>query len=159
MPETSDEILHQLNAPARAVPDFFANDILAGHHIGKPEHLFKRIEDKMADKWRLKFGGHPGDASPQPSGDATHVVPGMSKRKAAALKKAEEKKAAISGLSTPKSAEVLVWEQKIVEQGQVVRELKGKPKSEENDKHIAGAVDVLKKLKAELAELSLQQEA
>ena len=159
MPETSDAILHQLNAPARTVPDVFSNDILAGHHIGKPEHLFKRIEDKMADKWRAKFGGHPGDASPQPSGDATHVVPGMSKRKAAALKKAEEKKAAISGLSTPKSAEVLVWEQKIAEQGQVVRELKAKPKNEETDKEIASAVDALKKLKTELAELSLQQEA
>lgn len=167
MPSTSDAILEQLNAPARAVPDVFSNDILASHTIGKPDHLFKRIDDKMADVWRAKFGGHPGDDSPKPSGDATHVVPGMSKRKAAAAKKAAEKAAKElangdangSGVATPKSAEVLAWEQKIAEQGQVVRKLKGQPKSEENDSTISQEVEALKKLKAELIVLTQQQQA
>ena len=159
MPETSDAILEQLNAPARAVPDVLSNDILAGHHIGTPAHLFKRIDEKMADMWRAKFGGQPGEASPQPSADATHVAPGMSKRKAAAAKKASEKAAKEAGQAGPKSAEVIAWEQKVAEQGQIVRELKGRPKSEENDKEIAAAVEVLKALKTELAELEKQQVA
>ena len=37
------------------------------------------------------------------------------------------------------------------------RELKAKPKSEESDKAIAEAVEELKRLKAELAELSKKQ--
>ena len=158
MPETSDAILAQLNAPARAVPDALSNDILAGHAIGKPEHLFKRIDEKMADVWRDKFGGNkPKEPSPlTEAADATHVAPGMSKRKAAAAKKAADKAAAAEAAANaaPKSAEVLAWEQKVAEQGQVVRELKGRPKSEENDKEIAAAVEELKRLKADLAELS-----
>ena len=35
-----------------------------------------------------------------------------------------------------------------------MRELKGRPKSEENDKEIAAAVEELKRLKADLVELS-----
>ena len=153
MPSTSAAILEQLNAPERAVPAVLANDILPGHRIGKPEHLFKRIDEKMADIWRAKFGGAPAAASPEPSADATHVAPGMSKRKAAAAKKAADKAAAAALDDKPKSAEVLAWEQKVAEQGQKVRELKSQPKTEETDKEIADAVEELKKLKTELAEL------
>lgn len=157
LPETSDSIVEQLNAPARALPDAFSNDILGGHHIGKPEHLFKKIEEKMADVWREKFGGKPVDTTDQPSPDATHVVPGMSKRKAAALKKASDKAAAaaVAGEDAgPKSAEVIAWEQKVAAQGQVVRELKAKTaKTDDVDKEIAAAVEELKRLKLELTDL------
>ncbi|KAI0784527.1 methionyl-tRNA synthetase [Abortiporus biennis] len=153
MPETSDAILDQLNAPARAVPDVIANDILAGHHIGKPEHLFKKIDEKMIDVWKAKFGGseqHAAVAAAEPNADATH---GLSKRKAAAAKKAAQKAAAEAAESGPKSAEVLAFEQRVAEQGHKVRELKANPKSEENDKEIGIAVEYLKKLKQELSEL------
>lgn len=152
MPATEDAVLTQLNAPARSVPTVFANDILAGHYIGTPDHLFKKIDEKMADVWMQKFGGSPPAASDEPSADATHVVPGMSKRKAEAAKKAAAKAAAAAVDAAPKTAEVLAWEQKVADQGQVVRDLKAKPKSEETDKEIAVAVDELKKLKAELSE-------
>ena len=49
MPSTSESVLTQLNAPARAVPEVFSIDILPGHQIGVPEHLFKRIDEKMVD--------------------------------------------------------------------------------------------------------------
>ncbi|PCH42525.1 methionyl-tRNA synthetase [Wolfiporia cocos MD-104 SS10] len=154
MPTTSESILAQLNAPARAVPEVLATDILPGHQIGKPEHLFKRIDEKMADIWRSKFGGSkPSDASPQPSADATHVAPGMSKRKATAAKKAADK-AAVAAVdeSKPKSAEVLAWEQKVAEQGQKVRGLKGQTqKTPELEQEIVEAVAELKRLKEELA--------
>lgn len=159
MPETSDAMVTQLNAPPRAVPTAFSHDILGGHTIGTPEHLFKRIDDKMAEVWRAKFGGAPQPAKEVDGveGDATHVVPGMSKRKAAALRKAQEKEKAAAGADTPKSAEVLAWEQKVAEQGQRVRELKLKPKAEVGEDEVGQAVEQLKKLKAELAALTLEQ--
>lgn len=158
MPATSDAILEQLNAPARAVPEVLSNDILAGHQLGKPHHLFKRIDEKMAEVWREKFAGNkPKEVAPEPSADATHVAPGMSKRKAAAAKKATDKGATEAQNNGPKSAEVLAWEQKVAEQGNVVRELKAKPKSEETDTEIGAAVEVLKKLKSELTEFQQKQ--
>ncbi len=158
MPSTSEGILSQLNAPARTVPDVIANDILAGHHIGNPEHLFKKIDEKMAEIWRGKFGGSETTVPQEPNADATHVAPGMSKRKALALKKAADKAAATAQEdSTPKSADVLAWEQKVAEQGQVVRALKAKPKSPEVEKEIAAAVEELKGFKSELARAQKQE--
>lgn len=150
MPVTSDSILAQLNAPPRAVPEAFSIDILAGHQLGKPTYLFTKIDEKMADAWRAKFGG--SQPSAEPNADATHVAPAMSKRKAAAAAKAAKKATDAAANDGPKSAEVLAWEQKVAEQGQVVRELKAKPKSEEIDKEITAAVEELKKLKGELAD-------
>lgn len=146
MPATSQSILQQLNAPARAVPEVIAYDILAGHTLNKPEHLFKKIDEKMADVWKAKFAGNaPVAAAPDP--DATHVLPGASKKKA---KSTKTPGAADTG---PKSAEVLAWEQKVSDQGQIVRDLKTTtPKTAEVDEQIAAAVVELKKLKIELAE-------
>ena len=151
MPATSSAILIQLNAPDRAVPQHFSNDILAGHTIGTPEHLFKKIEEKMEEVWRLKFKGNDEKlsgsavATPDP---LAKTAPGQSKRKAA-------KKGAAASTSIvsdgPKSAEVLALETKIAEQGQAVRELKAQtPKTPELDAQIKAAVDVLKALKTDL---------
>ena len=134
MPATSEAILSQLNAPARIVPDALSNDILAGHTIGTPEHLFKKIEEKMADTWRTKFGGNDVPA-PEPA-------PG-SKRKGG------KKVAPVA--SGPKSPEASAIEAKVTEQGRIVRELKGRaPKTPELEEQIKAAVDVLKSLKVEL---------
>ena len=145
MPATSDAILTQLNAPARVVPETFSIDILPGHAIGKPEHLFKKIEESAADVWRARFGG---DDKPEAGADATKAGP--PKRKAAASKKAN---AIVDGaLNLPKTPEILALEAKISEQGQVVRALKGKtPRTPEIDAGIKAAVEVLKGLKGELA--------
>ncbi|KZT21996.1 methionyl-tRNA synthetase [Neolentinus lepideus HHB14362 ss-1] len=154
MPATSESILEQINAPPRSVPEVFSIDILPGHQIGKPEHLFKRIDEKMADAWRAKFGGQPSAAAPaaEAKADATHVAPGMSKRKAAAA----AKKTAVTKADGPKSPEVLAWEQKVADQGNVVRELKSRPKTKEVEDEITANVEILKKLKGELAELQKQ---
>jgi len=154
IPATSESILEQINAPPRSVPEVFSIDILPGHQIGKPEHLFKRIDEKMADAWRAKFGGQPSTAAPaaEAKADATHVAPGMSKRKAAAA----AKKTAVTKADGPKSPEVLAWEQKVADQGNLVRELKGRPKTKEVEDEITANVEILKKLKGELAELQKQ---
>ena len=145
MPSTSGSVLEQLNAPARAVPEVLSIDILPGHQVGTPEHLFKKIDDKMIDVYKEKFAGiKPTPSGPDP--DATHVAPGASKKKA-------KGKAPGPGEDTgPKTAEVLAWEEKVKVQGDVVRELKAKStKSAEDQVEITKAVDDLKRLKAELA--------
>ncbi|KAJ6619817.1 methionyl-tRNA synthetase [Mycena sp. CBHHK59/15] len=148
MPATSEAILAQLNAPARAVPDVLSNDILVGHTIGKPDHLFKKIEESMAETFRSKFGGM--DPPAEPTADPSQAPP-LSKRQAAAAKKAALAAKADSG---PKSPEYLALEVKIQEQGSRVRSLKGQvPKTSALDAEIAAAVDVLKGLKLKQAAL------
>ncbi|THV07379.1 methionyl-tRNA synthetase [Dendrothele bispora CBS 962.96] len=137
MPATSEAILQQLNAPARAVPEVLSTDILAGHTIGKPEHLFKRIDDNIAEKYRQRFGGV------ETKETAAENAP-KTKGKA---------KNAASVFTGEKSPEMLAKEAEILEQGNLIRELKSQSKSAELDAKIKSEVDVLKKLKAELTTL------
>ncbi|KAL0574744.1 methionine--tRNA ligase mes1 [Marasmius crinis-equi] len=131
MPATSEAILKQLNAPARAVPDVLSTDILAGHTIGKPEHLFKKIDEGMADVFRQKFGGA---ETKEPPAEA----PAKNKVKPVSIPAAE------------KTPEMVAKEAEITEQGNLVRSLKTQPKSSELDAKIKEEVDKLKKLKVEL---------
>jgi methionyl-tRNA synthetase len=57
MPTTSDSISRQLNAPLRLIPDAFSYDILGGHKLNGAEYLFTRIDEKMEDIWKAKYGG------------------------------------------------------------------------------------------------------
>jgi len=149
MPATSESMLVQLNAPARVVPAVFATDILAGHHIGKPEHLFKRIEERMAETFRERFGG----AAPalKAAADPPKVVPAVSKR---AAKKAASKSDGILEVG-PKSPQVLELEAKVADQGLVVRSLKAlTPRTKELEDQIAAAIEELKQLKGKISGLS-----
>jgi len=133
-------------------------DILPGHTLGKPAHLFKRIDEKMAEVWRAKFAGKKEEVANIGSVDAdkTHVVaPQLSKKKAAAAAKEAKKNAAaaVAAEAGPKSPEVVELEDKIAKQGEVVRALKAKPKTKEVDEQIAAGVAELKRLKAELVGL------
>ncbi|CEG82275.1 Putative Methionine-tRNA ligase (EC:6.1.) [Rhizopus microsporus] len=56
MPATSDSMCRQLNAPARTIPDQFTLDILPGHVLGGAEYLFTRIDEKMEQVWKSKYG-------------------------------------------------------------------------------------------------------
>ena len=156
MPATSASILLQLNAPARTVPDTFSIDLLPGHHIGTPEHLFKKIEEKMADIWRAQFAGNdPAASAPAPVVDGTPAASATSKRKTGAAKKGTQTVAGTGELDGTKSAEALALDAKIAGQGNVVRELKAKaPRTKELDEETAIAIAELKKLKAERAALS-----
>lgn len=158
MPATAAALLAQLNAPSRTVPAEFSIDILPGHHIGTPAHLFKPIDEKMADVWREKFAGTQKQAiqAGAADADATHVASGqaqataVSKRKAAAAaKKASVEVAARSDVT--KSPEALELEARIAAQGDKVRGLKSQAKSPEVDEQIVKEVEELKRLKGELA--------
>ena len=145
MPATSGAIVKQLNAPARTVPVVLSNDILGGHTIGTPEHLFKKIDDGMAEVWKQKFGGNEAAAE-----TADKPPAGVKGKKKGAAKAA----AVVDG---PKSPEVLELEAKVAEQGQTVRNLKAQtPKTPELEGQIKAAVDVLKRLKGELEAAILQ---
>jgi methionyl-tRNA synthetase len=152
MPATSESILKQINAPPRAVPLNLSTDLLAGHQIGKPEHLFKKIEESMAEVYRKKFGGE-AEAGGAAAADATE---GMSKRKAAAAKKAAAKAAAAS--TGPKSPEVEAAEALVAEQGQLVRSLKAQtPATPELETEITKAVAELKLRKDALLALQMKE--
>jgi methionyl-tRNA synthetase len=145
MPSTSKSVLTQLNAPDRAVPEIFSIDILPGHQIGTPEHLFKKIDEKMIDVYREKFAG----SKPIANGPD----PGAADAASAALKKKGKGKAPGPVEDDgPKTSEVLEWEEKVKVQADAVRELKAKSTgSAEDQAVITKGVDELKKLKAELA--------
>ncbi|RBR20110.1 uncharacterized protein FIESC28_05389 [Fusarium coffeatum] len=58
MPAISTEIAAQLNAPLRTIPDnWIGDDLLPGHVIGEPKHLFRKIDEKKTEEWRERFGG------------------------------------------------------------------------------------------------------
>lgn len=137
IPSTTEGILEQLNAPARSLPQNFSIDILPGHTIGKPDHLFKRIDPKMEDEWRNKFGGesskNPGPVTTQ--GDITgagtaagaNAQAGLSKSALAKQKKAEQKAqaAALAALKEAnKTPEVKALEDKMEVKKAVIKDLK-----------------------------------
>jgi methionyl-tRNA synthetase len=152
MPATSTDILAQLNAPVRTVPSTLSHDILAGHTIGTPAHLFKKIDEKQAEVWRQKFGGAapPAEEAAAALGAAKGPA-GVSKKKAAAAKKAADKAAKIKD-DAAKSGRVLELEAQIKAQGDVVRLLKGKGKEQLTVEELSNALAELLKLKAALTE-------
>lgn len=146
MPATSEAILFQLNAPARAVPEVLSHDLLSGHKIGVPAHLFKRIDEKQADIWRQKFGGEAEQA-------AVGAGKGLSKKKVATGNKAATETAKGKD-DTPKSEAVLELEAQIKRQGDIVRTLKDKQKKQEPlaEGELSNALAELLRLKAVLTQ-------
>ena len=57
IPETSEAMVKQLNAPARLIPATFGLDLLAGHVIGVPFLLFHKLEEEQINQLRAQFSG------------------------------------------------------------------------------------------------------
>ncbi|KZS92594.1 methionyl-tRNA synthetase [Sistotremastrum niveocremeum HHB9708] len=136
MPSVSESILTQLNAPARLIAGEISNDILAGHKIGKPEHLFKKIDEKGAEGWKKRFGTN----EPLPSSEP------LKSKKAAKREATATSAAAVTEEAKPKSPEELVAAERVKAQGDIVRKLKAEKASAEDVKE---AVALLNKLKIE----------
>lgn len=151
MPSTSTEMLRQLNAPARTVPSQLSNDLLAGHEIGTPGYLFKKIEEKNADVWRLRFSGVQVNAAAveKVSGATGEATTKPSKRAAAK----QQKETVVVAPSGPKSSEELELEKEVKAQGDKVRRIKG-GHVEEGDGSLEEAIAQLKQLKLNLQELA-----
>ncbi|KAI8083893.1 tRNA synthetases class I (M)-domain-containing protein [Thamnidium elegans] len=56
MPGSAESMCRQLNAPPRNIPDEFTIDILPGHVLGGAEYLFTKIDEKMEEVWKGKYG-------------------------------------------------------------------------------------------------------
>ena len=58
MPNTSEGILAQVNAPLKSLKDSKFNlELQKGHKLGKPGYLFSRIDPKKAEEYKIQFGG------------------------------------------------------------------------------------------------------
>ncbi len=58
MPTTSEKILQQLNAPLKTLENCtFELKLQHGHQLNKPGYLFKRIDAKLAEEFKIKYGG------------------------------------------------------------------------------------------------------
>lgn len=69
MPETSRILKLQLNAPdsvfaIQSQLPFIKKLLPAGHKIGKPAPLFKKIENIQLDELKAKYGGSQSDTKP-----------------------------------------------------------------------------------------------
>jgi methionyl-tRNA synthetase len=183
MPDTTDAISQQLDAPPRVLPvedrgiidadqqqkfteekgplqAAFAIDLLPGHKIGTPAHLFRRIDEKKEEEWRKMFGGE-GEAKAAAKADEKPVI---SKNKAAKVAKAA-KKAAEPKVKNP-TPEYVSLEKQVKEQGELVRKLKDDAKKQSSDEGLAEnkgdideAVSKLLTLKTDLSSLADQLSA
>lgn len=158
MPSTTTSILKQLNAPARTVPTELWNDLLAGHTLGEPEYLFKKIDEKSADVWRSRFGGIQATAAAVEGVAPTPVSKGVIDKplKNDKKKKGEMGTGEASEVQTrvvnPPSNEVLGLEKQIQAQGDKVRRIKAGSALEE-DESFGEALTELKRLKLTLQEI------
>ncbi|KAI5478307.1 methionyl-tRNA synthetase [Pseudohyphozyma bogoriensis] len=139
MPSTSDEIIAQLDATPRSIPDNFGIDIFPGHKIGKAAHLFTRIDPKNIPIWRTQFGGNKDKPA----------EPVLSKKQQEKAKKAAAK--ALLEAQGPRTQEQLALDDLIKAQGDKVREVKN-GSTEGGD--LAGEVAKLQDLKQQLKEVT-----
>ncbi|KAF9413977.1 hypothetical protein BGZ94_000544 [Podila epigama] len=138
MPSTSESITRQLAAPVRLLPDAFTIDsILPGHVIGKAEYLFKRIDEKMEEVWRAKYGGNGSE-------------PAEEKKKKKRGGKGSSAAPAAPVFEGEKPAEVIALEKEIEAQGVKVRELKA---AKADPAEVTTEVQNLLALKKDLATL------
>lgn len=132
MPSTSNDMLAQLNAPARSLPETFSIDILPGHKLGKAAHLFKRIEnpEEQEAAWQKQFGGVD---VPETNGQADAAAAAVKKEVKAKgpvnhtanwAKSAEKKKAAAAAAQAAKSPEERELEAKLEAQNLVMKNIR-----------------------------------
>jgi methionyl-tRNA synthetase len=123
MPSTSALILKQLRLPMRKLLDTWTMDVYPGHKIGEAAYLFKRIEDSKIDFCRAKYSGQAETKPPK-------------QQKPVAEQKIAE--------MTP---ELLILNERITEQGNIVRKLKAEKADPNTIKEAVAKLLELKKLK------------
>jgi methionyl-tRNA synthetase len=171
MPATAESIEKQLNVPSRSIPiGGLSNDLLGGHRLGTPEHLFKKIDEGMGEAWRAKFGGgqKPQAAAGEKVAAATAIA-GNPKggaaaqgKKAAGKAKKAAKKAAEEGY--PDTEGVRAAKEKVEKQGALVRDLKAKKgegpdEIEELEKAVKDLLSLKDDLAAEVENAKAEQSA
>ncbi|KAI9172989.1 methionine--tRNA ligase mes1 [Blastocladiella emersonii ATCC 22665] len=148
MPGTSAGILRQLNMPQPMLPETFTDALAPGHKLGKPEYLFKRIDEKLEDVFRAKYGGQKDANGADAAAAASPAKPAQSKRAAAKAAAAQDPLKLLAKVDpakvTPRATEL---QDAVAKQGARVKELKT---TGGDATATAEAVDALLKFKADL---------
>ena len=148
MPSTSDEILAQLNAAPRSIPNSFDIALLPGHIIGTAAHLFSKIDTDNIAKWRGEFGG---DAKPAVALAA--AAPQLSRKQADKAKKEAKAQAEALKAAVPRTSEQAALEEQIKVQGEIVRRLKTSAEKKDGE-DVDVELGKLQALKTELKEIT-----
>lgn len=153
----------------------FALDLLPGHKLGKPFHLFTNIDAKTKPReWTIQFGGEEA-AKAAALADAPSTAPsgvgktgagqqdgqsGLSKKAMAKLEKERKKEAAAAKAALQplnKTPEMIELEKQVKDQGEAVRQAKEAVKKggeAAQGVNVDGEVSKLLKLKHELDDLT-----
>lgn len=142
MPSTTDSILRQLNAPLHVIPDEWQVDILPGHRIGQPEYLFTKIDEKLEEFYKGKYGGIKNSTATAQTAPAADT--GKKKGKVAPTA------AAAAVWEGPKPDELVALEKRIEEKGVTVRTLKAEGADKAKVQDEVNALLALKKERDEL---------
>lgn len=115
MPSFSVEVLRQLNLPLEANLSFCDENgetdkakrpwdfLPSGHHIGKPEPLFKELKDEDVESFRVRFAGSQAERIVKAETDANKVAEQLKATKITGNAKKQQNKP--SGNTKAKSAE------------------------------------------------------
>ncbi|KAI3646122.1 hypothetical protein MP228_009050 [Amoeboaphelidium protococcarum] len=93
MPSVNADLLKQLNATCIMIPISFEFNLLAGHRIGTPFPLFKRVDDALIKQLQQKFGGV-DSSSNYASGEGAAKSKAKGKDQKQAKQKSEKSQAA-----------------------------------------------------------------
>ncbi|KAI9206337.1 tRNA synthetases class I (M)-domain-containing protein [Polychytrium aggregatum] len=150
MPDTSESIFRQLNTPSRRIlDDWQADEILAGHTIGSPEYLFKRIEKDQESALREKYAGKQVPSETNAAATSSSAKKAADKKKKASVAPALPNEAPAGIEKTPA---IIDLEAKIKETGDSIRQKKA------DKADIGDDLVQLKELKTQLAaEIAKQQ--
>lgn len=166
IPSASASILRQLNLPLRRLEQWRneevatwwnATDLVPGHCIGKPEYLFKMIEEKKAGFMRAKYGGTQAEnaaVAAAAGGAKPAVVGAVDGKKSSSKRGGAASRAPVLLSEVPvgvaKTPEMEDLETGIKSQGELVRTLKT---DKAEPAKVKEAVDKLMELKKKLTDL------
>jgi methionyl-tRNA synthetase len=138
MPSTSAGILRQLNAEQPMLPDAFDAWLVGPHCIGKAEYLFKRLDEKLEEKFRSTYGGQSAGSNGAPA----------EKKTKSKSKKAEDPMKLFEKLdSSQVTVEINSLKEQVSAQGEKVKQLKT---SGANATELSTELETLLKLKADM---------
>ncbi|ORZ35887.1 methionyl-tRNA synthetase [Catenaria anguillulae PL171] len=149
MPGTSRGILRQLQLDQPMFTDKFDQGVFAGHTIGKPEYLFKRLDEKLEAEFRAKYGGQSAGSSPSDAPAAGAAKPAVSKRAALKAAAAQDPIKLLAKVDPAKVTDaVRELQAAVAKQGERVKQLKTSEGGDHKD--TKEAVEVLLKFKEDL---------
>lgn len=152
MPTTSDAILEQMQLPMRRITDLWTGrDLAPNHQLGKPAHLFKRLDADLEAKLRSKYSGGSGSAKEMTASEAASGSAGKKKPSGGKSKPQLYNEIPHGVESTPELREL---EEQVKAKGARVRDLKSE-KAEQAK--VQAAVEELLDVKRQFSKLIISK--